>query len=190
MFRNTLCLPNAHRISYSLLVLVTPQTLHNWVYACFQSDVFQNYSIFVNNDERRIWYVNASWPRSTLHDRVFQNSRIVQKLDTHFQEETEYILGDSAYGPQILWSQCTRSQWAPPYSQTMKFSMQTCQNLEWHQNIWSVSWREASFFFDQFGCNLPVRRCSKKSFVTLLYVYVGSMCYTIERTDRQGYTNC
>ncbi len=32
-------------------------------------------------------------------DQVFQNSRIVQDLDDHFLE-TEYIIGDSAYGPQ------------------------------------------------------------------------------------------
>jgi hypothetical protein len=55
--------------------------------------------LVVNDDQRRIRYFNAGWPGSTHDDRVFRNSRIVQDLGSHFQE-TEYIIGDSAYGPQ------------------------------------------------------------------------------------------
>ena len=55
--------------------------------------------LVVNDDERRIWYFNAGWPGSTHDDRVFRNSRLVQDLASHFNE-TEYIIGDSAYGPQ------------------------------------------------------------------------------------------
>jgi hypothetical protein len=55
--------------------------------------------LVVNNDQRRIRYFNAGWPGSTHDDRVFRNSKIVQDLDDHFLE-TEYIIGDSAYGPQ------------------------------------------------------------------------------------------
>jgi hypothetical protein len=55
--------------------------------------------LVVNDDQRRIRYFNAGWPGSTHDDRVFRNSKIVQDLDDHFLE-TEYIIGDSAYGPQ------------------------------------------------------------------------------------------
>ena len=55
--------------------------------------------LVVNDDKRRIRYFNAGWPGSTHDDRVFRNSRIVQDLVSHFRE-TEYIIGDSAYGPQ------------------------------------------------------------------------------------------
>jgi hypothetical protein len=55
--------------------------------------------LVVNDDERRIRYFNAGWPGSTHDDRVFRNSRLVQDLASHFNE-TEYIIGDSAYGPQ------------------------------------------------------------------------------------------
>jgi hypothetical protein len=55
--------------------------------------------LVVNDDERRIRYFNAGWPGSTHDDRVFRNSKIVQELETHFLD-TEYIIGDSAYGPQ------------------------------------------------------------------------------------------
>ncbi len=55
--------------------------------------------LVVNDDKRRIRYLNAGLPGSTHDDRVFQNSRIVQDLASHFRE-TEYIIGDSAYGPQ------------------------------------------------------------------------------------------
>jgi hypothetical protein len=55
--------------------------------------------LVINDDERRIRYFNAGWPGSTHDDRVFRNSRIVQELDNHF-EETQYIIGDSAYSPQ------------------------------------------------------------------------------------------
>jgi hypothetical protein len=55
--------------------------------------------LVVNDDQRRIRYYNAGWPGSTHDDRVFRNSRIVQHLDDHFRE-TEYIIGDSAYGTQ------------------------------------------------------------------------------------------
>jgi hypothetical protein len=53
--------------------------------------------LVVNDDKRRIRYFNAGWPGST-HNRVFRNSRIVQKLAEHFRD-TEYIIGDSAYTP-------------------------------------------------------------------------------------------
>jgi hypothetical protein len=55
--------------------------------------------LVINDDQRRIRYFNAGWPGSTHDDRVFRNSRIVQELNDHFQE-TEYIIGDSAYSPQ------------------------------------------------------------------------------------------
>ena len=54
--------------------------------------------LVVNDDKRRIRYFNAGWPGSTHDDRVFRNSRIVQKLAEHFRD-TEYIIGDSAYTP-------------------------------------------------------------------------------------------
>ena len=54
--------------------------------------------LVVNDDQRRIQYFNAGWPGSTHDDRVFRNSRIVQKLNEHFRE-TEYIISDSAYSP-------------------------------------------------------------------------------------------
>jgi hypothetical protein len=57
--------------------------------------------LVVNDDQRRIRYFNAGWPGSTHDDWVFQNSRIVQDLDDHFLE-MEYIIGDSAYGPQTF----------------------------------------------------------------------------------------
>jgi hypothetical protein len=55
--------------------------------------------LVVNDDRRKIRYFNAGWPGSTHDDRVFRNSRIVQDLEDHFQD-TEYIIGDSAYSPQ------------------------------------------------------------------------------------------
>jgi hypothetical protein len=55
--------------------------------------------LVVNDDERRIRYFNAGWPGSTHDDRVFRNSSLVQDLEVHFNC-TEYIIGDSAYGPQ------------------------------------------------------------------------------------------
>ena len=55
--------------------------------------------LVINDDQRRIRYFNAGWPGSTHDDRVFRNSSIIQDLDTHFLPN-EYIIGDSAYGPQ------------------------------------------------------------------------------------------
>ncbi len=55
--------------------------------------------LVVNDDQRRIRYFHAGWPGSTHDDRVFRNCRIVQELQAHFQH-MEYIIGDSAYGPQ------------------------------------------------------------------------------------------
>jgi hypothetical protein len=55
--------------------------------------------LVVNDDKRRIRYFNAGWPGSTHDDRVFKNSRLVQDLRSHFRL-MEYIIGDSAYGPQ------------------------------------------------------------------------------------------
>jgi hypothetical protein len=39
------------------------------------------------------------WPRLTHNDWVFQNSKIIQKLDDHFWE-MEYIIGDGVFSPQ------------------------------------------------------------------------------------------
>jgi hypothetical protein len=69
--------------------------------------------VLVNDDQRRIWHFNAGWPRSTHNDRVFQKSRIVKDLDDYFLE-TEYIIGDSAYGPQTFMVSVYKKPVGPP----------------------------------------------------------------------------
>jgi hypothetical protein len=80
---------------------------------CPSTDDYANYKgrkmlyststmLVVNDDKRQICYFNAGWPGSTHNDRVFQNSRIVQDLGSHFWEQTEYIIGDRPTVPITL----------------------------------------------------------------------------------------
>jgi hypothetical protein len=76
---------------------------------CPSTDNYANYKdikmlymltmLVVNNNERQIHYFYAGWPGSTHNDWVFQNSRIVQDLGSHFRG-TEYIIGDRVRSPQ------------------------------------------------------------------------------------------
>jgi hypothetical protein len=59
-------------------------------YADYKKNLYTLTMLLVNDDERRIWYVNAGWPGSTHNDGVFQNSRIVQELEAHLFQDMEY----------------------------------------------------------------------------------------------------
>ena len=55
--------------------------------------------LVVNDDQRRIRYINVGWPGCTHDDRVFKNS-VLSTQHGRFFTPFEYILGDSAYTPR------------------------------------------------------------------------------------------
>ena len=64
-----------------------------------QLHVWRPFFNLVNDDQRRIRYVNAGWPGSTHDDRVLRNTVLVSDKENYFQP-WQYLLGDSAYSPQ------------------------------------------------------------------------------------------
>jgi hypothetical protein len=53
-------------------------------------------AMVVNNDKRRIRYLNIGWPASVHDERVWSNTTIARNPD-HFFSPGEYILGNSAF---------------------------------------------------------------------------------------------
>ena len=57
-------------------------------------------AMVVNDDKRRIRYLNVGWPASVHDERVWSNTLIARHHERFFSPG-EYLLGDSAFSNRI-----------------------------------------------------------------------------------------